>query len=131
MELNITKFFSEACPKDYSASVAEIGNNAGVATYQAAKDDSEEFFMLDTEEKKGAFREHVKGFGAWEAEEIAAWNDTELNALLIQMISGDIREGDLDDFEPDWEDYEKRSEAGNVSGRLFKGDDGQVYYLID
>lgn len=32
MEINITQFYKEACPKDYSASRAEVGNNAGQYT---------------------------------------------------------------------------------------------------
>ena len=40
MQINITRFFNEACPRDYSASAAEIGENAGADTWRAACDDS-------------------------------------------------------------------------------------------
>ena len=126
MEINITKFYNAACPKDYSASVAEIGNNAGVATWQAATDDSEDYMMLDTEDKRIEFRQYVRGFGAWDDKEISRWTDRELNALLIQMISSDIRESCLDDNRNAWEEYEQSDNAG----RLFKGTDGEIYYYI-
>lgn len=129
MELNITKFFTEVAPMDYSASVAEIGQDAARSTWQAACDDSSDYPMLDTEEKREEFRRYVKGFGAWEEEEIRSWTDEELNALLIQMIAGDIREGDLDSDNPDWEKYEKDSESGRVAGRIFKSAD-QIYYYV-
>lgn len=130
MELNITRFFQDAAPMDYSASQAEIGEDAARSTWQAACDDSEDYMMLDSEEKREEFRRYVKGFGAWSDDEIRAWSDSELNALLIQMISGDIREGSLDTDDPDWDQYQKDSEEGRVSGRIFKGDDSQVYYYV-
>lgn len=130
MEIDITLFFNQACPRDYSASVAEIGNNAAQYTWQAAWDDSADYNMLDTDEKRQAFREYVKEFGAWSTEEIAAWSDVELNALFIQMVAGDIREADLDQENPDWAQYEQDSNDGRISGRMFPTDDGKVYYYI-
>lgn len=113
MELNITRFFNEA-----------------------ACDDSEDYMILDDEEKREAFRAHVKGFGDWTDEEIAAWSDRELNALLLQMISGDIRESNLPDnigqikWSLAWEEYYEQIGAGQVSGRLFEVN-GEVFYSID
>lgn len=128
MELNITKFFNEACPKDYSASVAEIGNNAGADTWRAACDDSEEYLLLDNDEKREAFRQFIDGYGAWNGQEIAAMTDTDLNALLLQFISGDIREFIGDKW--DWSEYEKQCSEGNASSRLGIGTDNEVYYYI-
>lgn len=116
MELNITRFFNDACPMDYSASVAEIGANAGRDTWQAACDDSDDFMLLDDEEKREAFRVHVRCFGAWSDEEIAAWSDKELNALCIQMVSGEIRECEKPPHES--------------SSRIYQTEDGQVYYYV-
>ena len=128
MEINITKFFNEACPKDYSASVAEIGENAGAATYQAALDDADDYHMLDSTEKREAFKSFVAEFGAWDDEEINAWGMTELEALLIQFISGDMREAGLDVESPDWEQYELDSTNGQCAGRIFRGDNNQIYF---
>lgn len=130
MELEITRFFNEATPKDYSASVAEIGQNAGPDTWRAACDDSEEYLILDSEEKREDFRQHIAGFGAWDDEEINAMSDKELNALCIQLISGDIREAGLNTTNPDWPQYQLDSEAGQVSGNLFAAD-GKIYYSLD
>lgn len=135
MELNITEFFNNAAPRDYSASVAEIGDNPGAYTWRAAMDDAPDYNFLDTGEKREEFRTYVKGFGAWSAEEIAAWSDVELNALLIQLISGDIREvpGMSGPADWDWVKYEELAEQGTISGRMYGGPmstDGQVYYYI-
>jgi hypothetical protein len=130
MELNITKFYNETAPMDYSASIAEIGNNAGADTWGAACEDSPDYMILDTGEKREAMREHVRGFGAWSDEEINAWSDIELNALLLQMIAGDIRESVLDDYPNAWAEYYQQCEQGIASGNLFADDDEQVYYRI-
>lgn len=129
MELNITEFYNNASPRDYSASVAEIGANAGPDTWRAACDDSPDYMILDDDDKRQAMREHMRGFGAWSDAEIAAWSDTELNALLIQCIAGDIRESFLADGGT-WAMYYQQAEQGIVSSRLFSDDNGQVYYTI-
>jgi len=110
MEIDIPRFYTEAAPMDYSASIAEIGNYAGRTTWQAACDDAPDYNMLNTDDKREAFRTYVKSFGAWEDEEIAAWSEIELNALFIQFVSGDMR--------------------NNEAERIFVGDDKQVYYSI-
>lgn len=130
MEIDITTLFNEAAPMDYSASIAEIGSDAGPSTWRAACDDSEDYLMLDSEEKQEEFRRHVKDFGAWTEEEIRAWTNQELNALFIQMVSGDIREANLDSKNPDWDQYQKDSEAGRIADRIFKGSDSKIYYYI-
>lgn len=130
MELNITKFYNETAPMDYSASVAEIGNNAGADTWRAACEDSSTYMILNTDDKRQAMRDYVRGFGAWTDEEIDAWTDIELNALLLQMIAGDIRESVLDDDRSAWPEYYEQGEQCIVSCRLFSDDNGQIYYSI-
>jgi hypothetical protein len=128
-EIDITDFFNGAAPMDYSASAAEIGQDAGRITWRAAYDDSPDWPLLQTDEQRDTFRRYVKGFGAWTQEEITAWSDTELNALLIQFVSGDIREmqalcGD------NWAEYARLAERGTVCGRMGPGTDGRIYYSI-
>jgi len=135
MELNITEFFNACAPMDYSASVAEIGRNAGADTWRAACDDAPDYNLLNTDEKREAFREFVSESGGWSDAEIAAWSDVELNALCIQWVSGDMREPvgfelSASSTPEQWADYQKQAEAGQVSGRLFKAKDGQVYFYI-
>ena len=131
MELLITLFFQQAGFINYSASMAEIGQNAGKDTWNQACEDSADYMLLDTEEKRQAYRKHVKAMGTWTDEEIAAWTDTELNALLLQDISAEARDAGIRTGEMmDWQEYERMSEAGQVSGRLFKGTDGEIYFYI-
>ena len=129
MEINITAFFTEATPKFYSASCAEMGDSAGTIIWHNANLASMDWQMICTDEQKEAFRTYVKSFGAWDESEITSWSDQELNALFIQLISGDMREGGLC-AGADWDEYQAASEAGQVSGRIFKADDGEVYYQI-
>ncbi len=135
--IDITDFFNGAAPMDYSASRAEIGQNAGADTWRAACDDSADWNMINTPELRDEFRSYVKGFGAWTMEEIAAWSDQELNALFIQLVSGDIRESDMTSGSDahDWRKYRLRAENGEVSGHLWHGSDhvepnDRIYYTI-
>ena len=131
MQINITKFYNEAAPINYSASVAEIGNNAGRDTWQAAKDDAGDWNMLDTDEKRQAFREWVKQSGGWDDEEINAWSNLELNALFVQWIAGDIREcleWDVDDV---WANYAELIDAGQVPSNLWRDDQGSVFFSLE
>ena len=135
MELNITEVFNAIAPMDYSASVAEIGANAGADTWRAAVDDSPDYMLLDTEEKREAFKDHIRGFGAWSDEEVAAWSDVELNALFLQMIAGDMREAGLHAgmTTEEWAEYLEAAEAGQCDGNIFGGPrstDGQIYYYL-
>lgn len=133
MEINITRFVETSEPFEFSASIMERGQNAGPQTWANAKDFASEKPFLTTEDELEEMREYIAGFGAWDDEEIAAMSATDLNALLVQLISGDMREAgldacDLEDF--DWEEYEERASAGTISSNLCRGDDGQVYYYI-
>ncbi len=127
MELNITRFFNTESAFDYSASCAEIGDDAGKRTWNNAVIASHNHAdLLDTDDKKDTFRAYVKTFGAWDENEIAAWTDNELTALLIQLISASMRENGLDSSEPDWEAYESDD---NNSGDIFRSGD-EVYFYI-
>lgn len=135
MELNISPFFKTAAPMDYSASQAEIGRDAGPSTWRAACDDSADNMLLDDDEKREAFRAFVQSSGGWTEEEIAAWSDIELNALCLQWIAGDMREPVGFELGPDttaeqWADYEKQVSDGQISGRIFKGTDNEIYFYI-
>lgn len=132
MEINITKFFNESEPWDFSGSVAERGQDAGKQTWHNAMEAVTEHMLLDTSEKVEALRDHARGFGAWTDEEVDEWSVQECNALLIQMISGDIREvPDMDQSNWDWDAYQELSEKGTISIRLFKAEcDNEIYYTL-
>ena len=94
MDININKYFEhELCPSDFSASVAELGNNAGQLTWAYAKEESEDTVLLTTFEQFAAFIEHIESMGFDFSEDEKPMNGQELNALLIQLISGDIFKG--------------------------------------
>lgn len=122
MEINITQFYNEANPANYSASVVELGQDAGIITWQAAKE--ADFMLLDTAEKLEAMRAWARSSGGWNEAEIAAWPDVELNALFIQLVSGDMREM----VGTSWEEYEANENGGHS---LFRGGDGQIYYYLE
>lgn len=127
MEITITRFFKECAPRDYSASVAEIGADAGAVTWGHAIEDSPEYLVLDTDDKREAFRDFVRSSGGWSDEEIARWSDVELNALCLQWIAGDIREDGIDTANPEWE---KHQSDNNNTGRIYPGDDGEIYFYV-
>lgn len=131
MEIDITDFFNNADAFQFSHSIAEGGKTAGPDTWNAAKREGSEAPLLTTPDQLDALRLYVKDFGAWSAEEIAAWNATECNALFIQLVSGDMREADLDNEPNDkaWAEYERRSEEGNCSSNIFRSAD-RIYYSL-
>jgi hypothetical protein len=132
-EIDITDFFNNECARDFSASVAEIGKDAGPSTWQAAKEAAVDYDFLDNQEKVDNFKKYIAGFGAWTTEEVDAWSHRELNALLIQFIAGDMRSDGLDKQPVDWVAYQEQSEAGQCSGRIYGGPlstDGRVYFSI-
>lgn len=132
MELDITDLLARGFePNKYCASVAMLGNDAGRITWNAAKDDAPAAGLLDTEEKRAAFRDHAREYGAWSDQEIDAWTDTEMTALLLQIIGAEFWESGLNPDAPDWHEYERQAEAGIVSGSLYGGHmatDGRVYF---
>lgn len=128
MEINITKFFKEENTDSYYGSVATHGPNAGKETYEAACFAARKYSLLDTPEQEEAFKKYIKEFGAWTDEEIAEWDNDELTGLFIQIICAEMKEGDLNTTEPDWEAYE---ESSDNAGNLFRGDDGEVYFSLD
>lgn len=133
MEINITNIVANIAPMDYSASAAEMGQDASKITWAAACEDALELFgdQFDREE----FDAYFAGFGAWSDKELAAHTDRESAALMLQFIAGDIRESDFDGWPAQWSDewwteYEKAASAGTVTARIGRGDDGQIYYYI-
>jgi hypothetical protein len=128
MEIDISRLFmGDFAPMDYSASAAELGQDAGRITWAHAMEDAEGFSILNTPDKLDAFRAHVKGFGSWSDEEIAGWTQQECNALFLQMVAGDIREAGLDVEAPNWADYEANE---SIAGRMYPGDDERIYYYL-
>lgn len=139
MEIDITAFFNSAEPSNFSASRMERGDNVAKETWSAACEQGADSPMLTTDEQLNAMRKWAKESGAWDKAEIAAWSPDEVNALFIQLVSGDMREANLspDMTDEDWKEYEKRSEADEVAGRIYggpllvSGHAGKVFYMLD
>lgn len=135
-EIDITHLFSDESPFvpfDLSNNRATLGDHAARLTWNASKECAGIMApLLDTEERKEDFRSFVKDCGAWTEDEIAAWDDTELEVMLLQWIAGDVREAfdDADFADWDWAQYEKDAEAGRVASRIWKGTDGKLYFYI-
>lgn len=132
MEIDITEFFNSAEPFEFSASVAERGKNAGPEAWANALAEGERAPLLTTPEQLDALRDHMRGYGAWEREEIDAWSPAECNALFIQLISGDMRNAGLEGLrveDVDLEEYEKFCENHVVD--LTISGDRAYYYLGD
>lgn len=89
MEIDITHLLEEDM-FPFAHSRMEGGDNAGPDTWNAALNGPRP--LLNTPEEFQAFRDHVKGYGAWSQEEINGWDDNECQALFLQMIAGDVRE---------------------------------------
>lgn len=129
MELTITEFFNNETASDYSASRSELGDNAAQITWEAALRAP---ILVSTPEEIETCREFFKSFGAWD--DLDEWPDTEINALLVQWISGDIREIESlcmdDNGRVDWQVYCELAQDGTLDGNLFCGDDDQIYYYM-
>lgn len=132
MELNISSFFATVTPCELSGSVAEMGAHAGALTWSASCKASTHHPLLTTDEQRDAFRAWVESSGGWTTEEIAAWSDLELNALLLQWIAGDLREMGIDESTDaiDWADVERGQNDGQYPSNIFRGDDGSVYFSL-
>ncbi len=126
MELDITRFVAETDAFQFSASAAELGQDAGRITWNNARDEARDAPLLATADQIEQAREWFKSFGAWDDDERAAWDADDINALLIQFISGDLRELEslcaADNGGIDWECARELSEAGTIGGRIYRGD---------
>ena len=128
MEIKITEFFKSAAPMDFSASIAEIGENAGEQTWRAALEEAEDTQLLTNQEQIEAFREFAKSSGFSEPD----LSDKELQALFIQWIAGDMREMGLkrsSDFDSiNWEEIEEAQKQGQIPSNIFRGTDDEIYF---
>jgi hypothetical protein len=134
MEIDITSFFENAEPWKFSHSIAEGGPSAGSDTWRTALSEAAEAPLLKTPEALDALRGWARSSGGWEKDEIDAWSADECNALFIQLVSGDMREAGLDEQfadEIDWTDYDRRAEAGQIAGTIFKSGEAIYYSLSD
>lgn len=131
MEINITPLFqSLQCKARFlSASVAELGADAGRITWENSKQHAQAVQVLQTREELRAFAGFARSSGfEFKREELTP---DYLRALFVQWVAGDMRECGLDDPLCDWEEIEAQQSEGSMPGNIFRGDDGQVYFLAE
>lgn len=127
MELDITHMINDSenmCM--LSGSVNELGNSAAKLTWSNSIVYSTHHPLLIDRDAINEAKRYFETFGAWSKEELTEMSDTEIQALTIQCVAGDIREMEGYTFE----EYQKASENGQVSGRITKGDNGKFYYYL-
>ena len=130
--IDVTRFIHTCSMRDFSASVAENGTDAGPATWRASLEESEEFDFLPTPELLQEFREWLKPWGGWSDDEIAAMSDQHLRALCLQWIAGDWRECfDCPIDAVDWDDYGTRASEGNCPSSFYCTDDGLIFWEME
>jgi hypothetical protein len=132
MEIDITRFFEETEPFEFSRSVAEWGADAGPTSWRNALAEGARAPLLSKPEELAALRNWARKTGAWECPEVDTWSTDECNALFIQLVSGDMREGGLDSDPDDsnWKEYERGAEEGRWSGNIFRSGN-KIYYSLD
>lgn len=133
----IGTFWAEFCPSDYSASMAEIGQQAGPDTWRAAMDDAEDWPILSDAAALDSFLTQCESSGAWTNEDLQRMTPQEIKALALQWLAGDMRDilqlpfgVRVDPAAVDWDAVQARCEGGQCSGSIFPGDDGMVYWTV-
>jgi hypothetical protein len=130
MEINISSLLELDC-WNLSHSRMEGGQNAGPNTWRAAKEQAEETPLLDTPEKLQAMRDFALDAGAWDSEEVERWTDTEVNALFLQWVAGDVRQLGADSLEEiDWEEAESLQSEGQASSNIFRTNEGEIFFYL-
>lgn len=128
---DVTRLVEGVDPSEISGSIAERGANAGPETWSNSREAVKDSPILKDEDERRAAREFFRGFGAWSDDEMKAWTIDELDALVLQLAAGDLRE--IQDLAPgkglggiNWKKADRLSREGVVSGRVYT-QDGRLY----
>lgn len=128
MEIDVTHMVADADNMvSLSGSRMEHGQDAGRITWDNSKAYGADHPLLTTDEMRDAARAHFREYGAWDAEEIAAWSEDELQAITCQDVAAAVREMEIAE---DADDYARLCEEGTLSGRLYRGDAGRWYFYL-
>ncbi len=128
MEINITHMIDDMDNMHaVSGSVLTHGPDAAIVTWNNAKDYAKSHPLIKTEDEKLLAKRYLEDFGAWDNQEMDTWSDIELNALIIQLIAGDLQEYATFESHEEWQNA---AEQGQVSGNIFIGNDNQLYYYL-
>lgn len=129
LEINVS-FLLHTDASLFAASAAELGPNAGKITWANALENCNLIHLTPQEILEA--KEYIKTWGAWERDEIDNWSEEETKALIIQSAAGEYREAESVAWEGtdcciDWDEYEKQSHSGRISGNL--AFDGSWLYM--
>ena len=128
MEIDVTHMVEDQDEMiELSGLRMEHGQDAGRITWNNSKAYGAERPLLTTDEMRDAARAHFREYGGWSEEEIAAWSEHDLQAIMCQDVAAAIREMEVAD---DYEDFVELCEQGTCSGRLSKNDDGTWYFYL-
>jgi hypothetical protein len=128
MEIDVTHMVEDEDQMPMlSGSVAELGSDAGPRTWKNSVSYGATHPLLKTDDERDAARHHFRSYGAWTCDEIAAWSEDELQGITCQDVASAIREREAYDTD---EEFEAACESGQVSGRLFRGDNGRWYFYL-
>lgn len=134
MEIDITEMANDMDHMPLlSGSVAELGASAARLTWANSQAYAAKHPLLTRREQFDAAREFIIESGGWTEEEVHAMPDSEVNSLITQWVAGDLRELESmcdEDGSVCWEAAEEMSHVGIVSGRIYPGDDGKVYFYM-
>jgi hypothetical protein len=120
-------------PESHNAQGTVLGDLAWQAVYLSAPIATDRPLEIDD---RDSVKEYFACFGAWDREEIAAWSAADLDALVLQYASGDLREvqslcpGEgLADV--DWTAAEELAQEGTIGGHLYVSDGNLFIELSD
>ena len=125
--VDITDFLARECMRDYSASVAEIGPDAGRYTWDACTENAPEWNFIPAD-MLDYFRDWVGSSGGWERAEIDAWPPEYLQALCLQWIASDTRNCGADNPAADWDDIRACQESGQAPNSIYRDESGRVFW---
>jgi len=121
MQIEITHLEHEDTYQ-WADSIAHSGlSDIGAVTWRNACEEAARRPLV-TAEQQYELRAWIAGFGAWTRQEIAAMPDAETNALLIQLVSGDLEEFLANEGDAEWE--------ANFGGRVFRDGEKRLWYYV-
>lgn len=127
LELDVTSMVADADEMPMlSGSIAELGENASHITWRNSVDYGRSNPLL-TPDQFDEVRDYYRDFGAWDDDEIDAWDASDLQGIVAQEAAAQIRE--MERFAT-YEEYQAAAERGSVSGSLYRGDDGRWFLML-
>ena len=126
-EIEVTHLASDPDLWCYSGSQAEHGHDAARSTWQAACEQGEEHPLLLNDAEREEARSYFASFGAWNADEVAAWTTRDLNGLAVQEAASALRE--REHFES-VEEWQEACHEGTCSGSVYPDDTETHWFLL-